>query len=326
LLNFYISVIIEKSKHMASRRQSMHLTYGFEANMDLHSALAAFTALAQEHRLQVFRLLMRQAPYGLPAGQLSDCLGVPASTLSTHLAQLERAGLLRSWREQRRIFYAADTQGVSNLMSFLTEECCNGRPDLCGYASQATPLPGELAQQERAPMPEDRYFHVLFLCTGNSARSIMAECLLNDLGRGRFRAYSAGSQPKGEVHPYALELLQNHPDATEHLRSKSWEEFTGPDAPPLDFVFTLCDEAAKESCPIWPGQPMTAHWGIPDPAAAEGTEAVKRAAFVDAMRMLTQRIDILINLPVATLDRLSLQQRVDAIGKTTPQASVSTNR
>jgi arsenate reductase len=295
--------------------------------MDLHRALEAFTALAQEHRLQVFRLLMRQAPYGLPAGQISGCLGIPASTLSTHLAQLERAGLLRSWREQRRIFYAADTQGIGNLLTFLTEECCNGRPDLCGYGSQdipphcETPFKRESVDPKRLPMSKDRVFHVLFLCTGNSARSIIAECLLNDLGRGRFRAYSAGSQPKGEVHPYALDLLQNCHYATASLRSKNWEEFTGPDAPPLDFVFTLCDEAAQESCPVWPGQPMTAHWGLPDPAAVDGAEAVKRFAFIDTMRMLTQRIDIFINLPVAQLDRLSLQQRVDAIGKTTPQES-----
>jgi arsenate reductase len=293
--------------------------------MDLHRALEAFTALAQEHRLQVFRLLMRQAPYGLPAGQISGCLGIPASTLSTHLAQLERAGLLRSWRDQRRIFYAADTPGIGNLLTFLTEECCNGHPDLCGYASPdipphfETPLQGGPVDPKRSPMREDRVFHVLFLCTGNSARSIIAECLLNDLGRGRFWAYSAGSQPKGEIHPYALELLQHYQYATDHLRSKNWEEFTGPDAPPLDFVFTLCDEAAQESCPVWPSQPMTAHWGLPDPAAVDGTEAVKRFAFIDTMRMLTQRIDIFINLPVAKLDRLSLQQRVDAIGKTTPQ-------
>ena len=295
--------------------------------MDVDRALAAFAALAQEHRLQVFRLLMRQAPYGLPAGQLSDCLGIPASTLSTHLAQLERAGLLRSWREQRRIFYAADTQGIDGLLTFLTEECCNGRPDLCGYTPQETPphraasFGEKLVQPEALPMRDDHVFHVLFLCTGNSARSIIAECLLNELGHGRFRAYSAGSHPKGEVHPYALDLLRHYHYETDDLRSKHWDEFTGPDAPPMDFVFTLCDEAAQESCPVWPGQPMTAHWGLPDPAAAEGADAVKRFAFIDTLRMLRQRIDIFINLPAAKLDRLSLQQRVEAIGKTTPQES-----
>jgi protein-tyrosine-phosphatase len=151
----------------------------------------------------------------------------------------------------------------------------------------------------------------------------MAECILNRLGRGKFQAYSAGSQPRGTIHPYALDLLHAYSYPTPHLRSKSWDECSGSDAPPLDFVFTLCDEAAQESCPIWPGQPMTAHWGLPDPAAVAGTEAVKRFAFIDTMRMLTQRLDILINLPVAKLDQLSLQQRLAAIGKTTPQASRS---
>jgi protein-tyrosine-phosphatase len=165
--------------------------------------------------------------------------------------------------------------------------------------------------------------HVLFLCTGNSARSIMAECILNRLGRGKFHAYSAGSQPRGTVHPHALEWLQHYQYEVSQLRSKSWDEFSGPDAPPLDFVFTLCDEAARENCPVWPGQPMTAHWGLPDPAAVEGTETATRFAFVDTLRMLTQRLDIFVNLPVAKLDPLSLQRRVDAIGKTTPQEARS---
>jgi ArsR family transcriptional regulator, arsenate/arsenite/antimonite-responsive transcriptional repressor / arsenate reductase (thioredoxin) len=296
--------------------------------MDTQAAIAAFAALAQDHRLQVFRLLMRQAPYGLPAGQISDCLGITASTLSSHLSQLERAGLLRSWRDQRRIFYAANAEGIRDLIAFLTEECCEGHPELCGYTPQGDPALDFKAWVADAPEPkasfrDDRVFNVLFLCTGNSARSIMAECILNRLGRGRFHAYSAGSQPRGTVHPYALELLQHYQYDISHLRSKSWGEFSGPDAPPLDFVFTLCDEAAQESCPVWPGQPMTAHWGLPDPAAAQGPESAKRFAFVDTLRMLTQRIDIFVNLPVAKLDRLSLQHRVDAIGKTTPQAERS---
>ena len=296
--------------------------------MDTQAAIAAFAALAQDHRLQVFRLLMRQAPYGLPAGQISDCLGITASTLSSHLSQLERTGLLRSWRDQRRIFYAANAEGIRDLIAFLTEECCEGHPELCGYTPQGDPALDFKAWAAGAPEPkasfrDDRVFNVLFLCTGNSARSIMAECILNRLGRGRFHAYSAGSQPRGTVHPYALELLQHYHYDISHLRSKSWGEFSGPDAPPLDFVFTLCDEAAQESCPVWPGQPMTAHWGLPDPAAAQGPESAKRFAFVDTLRMLTQRIDIFVNLPVAKLDHLSLQHRVDAIGKTTPQAERS---
>jgi protein-tyrosine-phosphatase len=151
----------------------------------------------------------------------------------------------------------------------------------------------------------------------------MAECILNRLGQGKFQAYSAGSQPRGTIHPYALELLQHYDYPTASLRPKSWEEFSGPDAPPVDFVFTLCDEAAQETCPVWPGQPISAHWGLPDPAAVDGTEAEKRFAFVDTMRMLNNRINIFIDLPVAKLDQLSLRQRVDAIGKTTPQAARS---
>jgi protein-tyrosine-phosphatase len=165
-------------------------------------------------------------------------------------------------------------------------------------------------------LKEEKPYNVMFLCTGNSARSILAEAALNRLGRGRFRAFSAGSQPKGKIHPYALDLLRNQNFPVAEMRSKSWDEFTGPDAPELDFVFTLCDSAAAESCPVWPGQPMTAHWGMPDPAAAEGSEAVKRAAFADTMRMLANRIGIFVSLPMRSLDRLSLQRRIEDIGKT----------
>jgi protein-tyrosine-phosphatase len=157
--------------------------------------------------------------------------------------------------------------------------------------------------------------NVLFLCTGNSARSIMAECVLNRLGGGKFRAYSAGSYPAGAVNPLALNLLRKTNYDVSKLRSKSWDEFATPEAPPLDFVFTVCDDAANEVCPIWPGQPMSAHWGLPDPAKAQGTTAEKAFAFDDCFRMLHQRISIFVNLPIESLSKLSLQKHLDEIGK-----------
>ncbi len=161
----------------------------------------------------------------------------------------------------------------------------------------------------------DRPYNVLFLCTGNSARSIMAEAILNKIGAGTFRAFSAGSQPKGFVHSEALRLLQSLGYDTSGFRSKSWSEFADPGAPLLDFVFTICDNAAGEACPVWPGQPMTAHWGVPDPAAATGTATEVALAFKDAYRMLHQRIAIFASLPLASLDRLSLQSRLKEIGR-----------
>jgi protein-tyrosine-phosphatase len=161
----------------------------------------------------------------------------------------------------------------------------------------------------------ERVYNVLFLCTGNSARSILAEVLINRWGQGKFNGFSAGSHPKGQVHPLVLELLQSRGLPTEGLRSKSWNEFAQPDSPNLDFVFTVCDNAAGEVCPYWPGQPMTAHWGMEDPAAAEGTDAQKRRAFLQTCIALENRIKIFASLPLKTLDRIRLQERVDAIGK-----------
>jgi arsenate reductase (thioredoxin) len=158
-------------------------------------------------------------------------------------------------------------------------------------------------------------FNALFLCTGNSCRSIMAECILNRMDARRFRAFSAGSHPTGKVNEYAREILRNTNYDVASLRSKSWDEFAMPGAPKLDFVFTVCDDAANEVCPIWPGQPMTAHWGLADPAKANGSEAEKRFVFADTMRMLTQRISIFTNLPIESLSKLSLQKHLDDIGK-----------
>ncbi len=160
----------------------------------------------------------------------------------------------------------------------------------------------------------DKEYNVLFLCTGNSARSILAEAILNREGRGRFRAYSAGSEPKGAPHPFALETLRMLNYDTSFARSKSWDEFAEPGAPKMDFVFTVCDNAAAETCPVWPGQPMSAHWGVPDPAAALGNDAEKHLAFDNAYRMLERRISIFVSLPMGSIDKLTLQKRLTDIG------------
>jgi protein-tyrosine-phosphatase len=166
--------------------------------------------------------------------------------------------------------------------------------------------------------------NVLFLCTGNSARSVLAECILNRLGAGKFRAFSAGSHPAGKINPLALNLLRKTNYDVSGLRSKSWDEFAAPGAPKLDFVFTVCDDAAAETCPIWPGQPMSAHWGLPDPVKAQGSEAERTLAFADTMRMLTQRIGIFVSLPLDKLSKLSLQKQLDEIGRIRREAPSKT--
>jgi arsenate reductase (thioredoxin) len=170
----------------------------------------------------------------------------------------------------------------------------------------------------------DRPFNVLFLCTGNSARSIMAEAILSREGRGNFRAFSAGSHPKGQVHPYTLDLLRKLNFDVRGFRSKSWDEFSAEGAPPLDFVFTVCDDAANEACPFWagrPGQAMTVHWGVPDPARATGSEAEVRLAFADTFRMLSNRISLFVSLPLHSLDKLTLQRHLESIGKSKDSAA-----
>ncbi|WP_439599991.1 arsenate reductase ArsC [Devosia sp.] len=171
----------------------------------------------------------------------------------------------------------------------------------------------------------DKIYNVLFLCTGNSARSVLGEVLLNQLGQGRFKAYSAGSTPRGSIHPMTLETLQRAGLPTDGLRSKSWDEFAGPNAPKMDFVFTVCDNAAGETCPIWPGQPMTAHWGVEDPAAETGPEFKQQAAFEDALRFLRNRITAFINLPLESIDRLSLSSKLKGIGAMDGSTSKSGN-
>jgi arsenate reductase len=186
--------------------------------------------------------------------------------------------------------------------------------------AEACPRFGEKQKSDMEDVQmNDRPFNVLFLCTGNSARSILAEAILNRTGQGRFRAFSAGSHPKGEVHPFAIQLLRSLNHDTSFARSKGWEEFAMAGAPAMDFVFTVCDDAANEACPVWPGQPMSAHWGVPDPAAAEGTDAEKHLAFAEAYRMLDTRISIFTSLPMKAIDKLALQRRLDEIGGSLPK-------
>jgi len=285
--------------------------------MENVAVVAALSALANEHRLQLFRLLMARGPSGMAAGAIAEAVGISPSSLSFHVGALERAGLLRSWRVQRNVFYAVDIDGMRRVLVFLTEECCDGHPELCGDLAGSWNRTGE----GKAGSMNDKIYNVLFLCTGNSARSILAEAILARLGAGRFRAFSAGSHPKGMVHPYALDLLRNQNHPVDGLRSKSWDEFAADGAPTMHFVFTVCDDAAAEVCPIWPGQPISAHWGVPDPAAAQGSEAERRLAFADTFRMLGTRISVFTNLPMGSLDRLVLQERLDAIGQQLPESA-----
>ncbi len=304
--------------------------------MSAPHALAALAALGQPTRLAIFRLLMQREPGGLLAGAIAEAVGCPPNTLSSHIAILARAGLVRGARDGRSIIYRADVGGHARVDVVSRDRLLQRSSGALRIQRQAErrlwlragPAPSEATEMMMDSSVQQKPFNVLFLCTGNSARSIMAEVILNRAGQGNFRAYSAGSHPKGQVHPYAVDLLRKLNFDVTGLRSKSWTEFAKPDAPKLDFVFTVCDDAAKESCPVWPGQPMTAHWGIPDPAAVEGTEVEKRLAFADALRMLTNRINIFVCFAAAVSERadaartaqrdrqdqsLQRQSRIDAI-------------
>lgn len=268
-----------------------------------------FAALSHPQRLAVFRLLVRRAPDALPAGEIAQVLGLKASTASVYLATLTRAGLITQTRRGTSLLYALDPGAVRMLVSDLFLDCCRGRPDLC------PPLPETLSMSDRSPAMTDRKFNVLFICTGNSARSIFAEAILRHEAGDRFNAYSAGTRPYSELNPFAVEMLNAKGLETGALRAKTVAEFQGPDAPPLDFVFTVCDRAANEECPAWEGQPISAHWGLPDPVRAEGTEAEKRLAFQQTFAMMRHRIIAFAALPLDALDRVSLQHSVDDIGR-----------
>lgn len=268
-------------------------------------AAQAFATLGHPDRLAVFRLLMRFAPQGARPTEIAGALGLKQNTLSHHLADLKAGGLVRIERQGRSLFYSVDLDATEGLIGYLALDVGRARPDLLA--------PLLSAKRETAAM-RDTDFNVLFICSGNSARSIFAEALLRDLGKGRFRAFSAGTRPNTELNAFALEVLKRNGHDISGLRSKHISEFQRPGSVEMDFVFTVCDTAAAEECPPWPGQPITGHWGLPDPVKAEGTDAEKALVFAQTYAALRRRIAAFVELPFDSLNRLSLQSRVDALG------------
>lgn len=277
----------------------------------------AFTALGHPDRLAVFRLLARRAPGGVRPSEIAGALGFKPNTLSVHVTTLARAGLVTSERVGKSVFYRIDLSRTGELIHFLVADCCRGRPELCApLAAHAL----EHFDRETSDM-EDRLFNVLFVCTGNSARSIFAEAILTTEGAGKFRAFSAGTRPYSELNPHAIEVLKKLGHDVSGLRAKNVSEFQTSDAPKMDFVFTVCDRAANEECPPWPGQPVSAHWGMPDPVKAAGNDGEKGLAFLDAYRALKHRLTGFLALPVEELDRISLQKQLDALGQSEPASA-----
>lgn len=276
--------------------------------METDSAANAFAALGQPTRLELLRTLLAAGPNGLAAGDIAARLGVAASTLSFHLRALDQAGLIAPTRQGRSLIYAAQVEPLRRLLTFLTDACCGGDPALCGDLGQLG-----AGFQRGTPMPEPA-FTVLFLCTRNSARSIMAEAILGRVGAGRFRALSAGSAPSPEgPMPEVLAQLKALGHDVSALRSKSWDEFVGPDAPRVDFVVALCDTLAGQACPDFGETVITAAWPLPDPAKFTGSVAESATLLNELYASLKRRIEIFVSLPVASLDRIALQARVDEL-------------
>ena len=256
-------------------------------------------------------MLMRRMPDKVPAGEIADALDIKPSTLSAYLSNLLDAGLLSQTRVGTSLRYSVNVTNVQGMLDFLLLDCCRGRPDMC------SPLAAGFGQG----MTDMSFkkFSVLFICTGNSARSIFAETILRDMAGDRFDVYSAGTKPFSELNPMAVDVLRQKGHDVSGLRAKNVQEFIAQDAPKFDFVFTVCDQAANEDCPAWSGQPISAHWGMVDPVKASGSEAERSLAFQVAYGALRNRIGVFTALPMNTLDRISLQKAVDDIGQMTEE-------
>lgn len=277
--------------------------------MNPRDAAAVLTALGQPTRLELLRLLLARGPSGLAAGEIGACLKVLPSTLSFHLRALEQSGLIGATRQGRNLIYAAQIDRFRVLLAFLTDACCDGNVARCGGLG----LPPWALSGDTTPMP-DRPFDVLFLCARNSARSIMAEAILRKLGDGRIRAFSAGSSPAPEgPMPEVLAQLQAMGHDIAGLRSKSWQDFAGPDAPPLDFVITLCDSLDGQACPDFGQTVVTAAWPLPDPGKFSGSPVERAALLNELYAALHRRLSIFAALPMASLDRLALKARLDEL-------------
>ena len=277
--------------------------------METEDAAFAFAALGQSTRLDLLRILLDAGPSGLPAGEVAARLGVPSSTLSFHLRALDQAGLIAATRQGRSLIYAVQFARLRALLAFLAEACCGGEPERCGDLGRML----DTITGEKNTMAQPT-FNVLFLCTHNSARSIMAEALLDKIGRPRFEGWSAGSDPRAEGPlPEVLTLLKTLGHDVSDLRSKSWNELSGPDAPTMDFVITLCDTLDGHVCPDFGATTITGAWPLPDPAKFSGSTAERATLLNEVYAGLRRRLEAFTSLPIASLDRLALKARIDEL-------------
>lgn len=267
------------------------------------------STLGHPQRLAVFRLLMRRYPDRVPATEVARALDLKPNTFSTYVSALMQVGLVNQERRGTSLRYSVDIDAARRTIEYLMHDCCRGRPEIC--APDPNPATAEDSQYAA------RKLNVLFVCTGNSARSILAETILRDLAGDRFEGFSAGTSPHSGLNPFALNLLEQKGHDVSALHSKHLSDFQGADAPDFDFVFTVCDQAANEECPAWQGQTISAHWGLPDPVKVEGTDGQKSGAFQQTYSALRHRLTEFTDLPFSTLDRSSLQKAVDDIGQIT---------